>query len=121
MHNISVFRFSVVMFFISILLFGFHPANKNIYVIEKGNIKYLSNTIVVKLNQPIASSADGTVILPSSIETTMSSFRLKSSRAVFSDKVLETDSELGRIIIIEYDSDADPVYVSSKIKNHSGH
>jgi serine protease len=120
MHNISVFRFSVAMFFISILLFGFHSANKNIYVIEKGNIKYLSNTIVVKLNQPIASSVDGTVVLPSSIETIMSSFRLKSSRAVFTDKVLETNSELGRIIIIEYDSDADPVYVSSKIKNHSG-
>jgi hypothetical protein len=83
MYNISVFRFSIVMFFLSILLFGFHPANKNIYVIEKGNIKYLSNTIVVKFNQSIASSVDGTVILPSSIETTNVFFQIKILKSCF--------------------------------------
>lgn len=119
MDNISVFRFSVVTFFLSIMLFGFHPGNKNIYIIEKGNIKYLSNTIVVKFNQPVASLVDGTIITPASIEKILSSFRLKSSRAVFTDKMLDTNSDLGRIAVIEYDSDADPFYVSSKIKNHS--
>lgn len=118
MYNISVFRFSVVVLFISILLFGFHPANKSIQVIEKGNIKYLSNTIVVKFNQPVTLSIDGDVILPSSLEEAMTSFGLKSSGVVFINKAFETDSDLGRIVVLQYDSEADPYYVSSKIANH---
>lgn len=119
MYHISVFRFSVIVVLVSILLFGFQPSNKSITVIEKGNIKYLSNTIVVKFNQPVAASNDGRVVLPFSFENAVSSFGLRASKALFSEKTNEANSELGRIIVLEYDSDADPYYVSSKVKNHS--
>ncbi len=117
-NNNSVFRLSIIIAFVSIILFGFYPgSNTGLKVIEKGNVKYLSNTIIVKLNQPLAVSGDRRVELPSSLSNKMSVFGIRSSKAVFPNKTFETNSSLGRIVVMEYDSGADPFFVASKIKN----
>lgn len=117
-NNNSIFRLSIIIAFVSLILFGFYPgSNTGLKVIEKGNVKYLSNTIIVKLNQPLAVSGDRRVELPSSLSKKMLAFGMRSSRAVFPNKTFETNSDLGRIVVMEYDSGADPFFVASKIKN----
>ncbi len=115
--NNSIFRLSIIIAFVSLILFGFYPgSNAGLKVIEKGNVKYLSNTIIVKLNQPLVVSGDRRVELPYSLSNKMSVFGMKSSRVVFPNKTFETNSDLGRIVVMEYDSGADPLFVASKIK-----
>lgn len=114
----TVLRFSFIIFILSFFLLGFNSPNNSLTVIEKGNIKYLSNTVVIKLKHNVTTSVDGNVILNSSLENTLTPFGFKSSKAVFKEKVNEANSDLGRIVVLEYTSDADPFYVSSKLKNN---
>lgn len=113
-----VFRFSVVIIFISIALYGFFPLSSGgRKVIEKGNVKYLSNTIVIKFKEDVNVVANKSVELPSALSNTMLAFGMKSSQALFPEKAFERNSDLGKMVEIEFDADADPFYVASKLKN----
>lgn len=91
----------------------------NIYsferVIEKNGVKYLSNTLIIKLKTPPIIQSDQSVLLPQSIVQFLESYGIKSSRALFPNKVYESSSTIGRIIELKYESDKDPFYISSKL------
>lgn len=102
----------VILFLISIAFSTIHPFER---VLEKNGVKYLSNTLIIKLkNQPVIQS-DQSVVLPQSIIQFFQHYSIKSSRALFPNKVFETSSTLGRIIELKYESDEDPFFISSKL------
>lgn len=113
-----VFRLSIVVIFISIALYGFFPLSSGgKKIIEKGNVKYLSNTIVIKFIETVKAAANKRVELPSSLSNTMMAFGMKTSQALFPEKTFERNSDLGKMVEIEFYTDADPFYVASKLKN----
>ncbi|MCX8104315.1 MAG: hypothetical protein N3D80_00400 [Ignavibacterium album] len=105
----------IFLLILPLLLFGFQ-FNNNFRIIENNGTKYLANTIVVKLKYIPSSDATGNVSLSSNLSSFLSSFNFKEARALFPEKIKESSS-LARIIEINYDSDVDPLYISSKLKN----
>lgn len=105
----------IFLLILPLLLFGFQ-FNNNIRIIENNGTQYLANTIVVKLKYIPSSDATGKVSLSSNISSFLSSFNFKEARALFPEKIKESSS-LARIIEINYDSDIDPLYISSKLKS----
>lgn len=100
---------------IILILFTFSNTYSFERVLEKNGVKYLSNTLIIKLkNQPIILS-DKSVLLPQSISQFLQTYGIKSTRALFPNKVNESSSTIGRIIELKYDSDEDPFYISSKL------
>lgn len=102
-----------------ILLFGFSSNNIKQEVIEKNGVLYLSNTIVVKLKDIPVANLKGEVILPQNLANTLTSFGLENATLMFPEKQSDSFSSLGRIVIINYGTSADPYFVSSKIKGSS--
>ncbi|MCS7053977.1 MAG: S8 family serine peptidase, partial [Ignavibacterium sp.] len=102
-----------------ILIFLTVIAITNIYpferVLEKNGVKYLSNTLIIKLkNQPIIQS-DKSVVLPQNVIQFFKDYSIKSVRALYSNEIFEKSSTLGRIIELKYESDVDPFFISSKL------
>ena len=91
--------FVIVLF---LLLNGFLFAAPGEKVISKGNINYLSNTLVVKLNYGFTSNFTGSVNLSSNLEKTFRELSITSSDLAFANN-FNTSEELSRIIIIKYE------------------
>jgi len=100
---------------ISVFTLGSNPLGNNVHVIEKGNSKYLSNIIVVKLKERPAANFDGSVQLSPSLAGFINVYGLISANALFPNKTFNDNLDFNRIVIINYSSDADPNFVSSKI------
>ena len=107
--------FVIVLF---LLLNGFLFAAPGEKVISKGNINYLSNTLVVKLNYGFTSNFTGSVNLSSNLEKTFRELSITSSDLAFANN-FNTSEELSRIIIIKYENEIDPMLFSSKLKSVS--
>ncbi len=107
------FRNVLVVLFVFSLLAAFSPSTSNIKVLENGEIKYLSNIIVVKLKETPSVYSGKFVELPYSVKNYLSKFKLNSSEAVFPDKVNSSKTDLGKIVLVKYDSDDDPLTVAS--------
>ncbi len=105
----------IFLLILPLLLFGFQ-FNNNFRIIENNGTKYLANTIVIKLKYIPSSDATGNVSLSSNLSSFLSSFNFKEAKALFPEKIKESSS-LSRIIEINYESDVDPLYISSKLKN----
>ncbi len=105
----------ILIFFLPLILFGFNSPDVTQKIIEKDGIKYLSNTLVIKLKYLPSSDATGKVSLSSSLQQTLDAFQITDSKLLFPSKMKESNSSLSRIIIINYNSDVDPFYLSSKI------
>ena len=105
----------VTSILISIFTLGSNPLGNNVHVIEKGNSKYLSNIIVVKLKERPAANFDGSVQLSPSLAGFINVYGLISANALFPIKTFNDNSGFDRIVIINYSSDVDPNFVSSKI------
>ena len=105
----------IILFVLPLILFGFNSPELNLRVIEKDGIKYLSNTLVIKLKYIPSSDSYGNVSLSSSLQQTLDAFQITETKLLFPAKLKESNSSLSRIIIITYSSDVDPFYLSSKI------
>lgn len=84
-------------------------------IVEKNGVKYLSNTLIIKLKNNPVINADKSVSLPNNLLQFLAPFQIKSSRALFPDNLFENDNSLGKIIELKYESDFDPFYISSKL------
>ncbi len=116
------FRLAIigVIFFFS-LGFKYQPglstsqANSQI-VIHNGNLFYLANTVVVKLK----SQQFGGLLKAQNITTQLNQyfgqFKFSNAKEMFGTSSTETAFGLNRIMLIKYNSNDDPLYVASKIK-----
>uniref|UniRef100_A0A832DI14 T9SS type A sorting domain-containing protein n=1 Tax=Ignavibacterium album TaxID=591197 RepID=A0A832DI14_9BACT len=105
----------IILFVLPLILFGFNSPELNLRVIEKDGVKYLSNTLVIKLKYIPSSDSYGKVSLSSSLQQTLDAFQITETKLLFPAKLKESNSSLSRIVIINYSSDVDPFYLSSKI------
>lgn len=115
---LKVFSFSKNIFLIVIvisLFTGFNPSSNDVKVLEKGGIKYLSNMIVVKLKVTPQVFSGNLVDLPFTVKNYLNNFQLKTSEAIFPEKVNNPKTDLGKIILIKFDSEDDPFTVASVI------
>ena len=84
-------------------------------IIEKNGVKYLSNTLIIKLkNNPVINS-DRSVSLSEDIQKFLTPFQIKTIRALFTSKFFDYDNSLRRIIEVKYESDVDPFFIVSKL------
>jgi len=100
---------------ICVFTLGSNLFGNNVHVIEKGNSKYLSNIILVKLKERPDANFDGSIQLSPSLAGFINVYGLISANALFPNKTFNDNLDLARIVIINYSSDADPNFVSSKI------
>ncbi|BDQ03348.1 S8 family serine peptidase [Ignavibacterium sp.] len=115
MKNNFRFRFvRIALFFLPLLLFGFNAGNSNLTILEKDGIKYLANTLVLKLKYIPSSSAEGNVSFSHNLSESLKSLNISEAKLIFPEKLKE-NSSLSRIVMIKYESEVDPFYISSKI------
>ena len=84
---------------------------------KKGNILYLSNTIVLKFKDFPVLKTDGNALLSNKLESFLSKLNVSETKPVFPLKANKKSDPLGKILIVSYDNDVDPFYLSSKLKN----
>ncbi len=108
-------KFSTHVFVLLFILQAVLFAASNEKVISRGDINYLSNTLIVKLNYGYTSDFTGSVKLSPNLENVLSPLKIESARQVFNYAFNSTD-ELSKIIIIKYENQIDPMFFSSKIK-----
>jgi subtilisin family serine protease len=108
-------RLNISLLILTVLLFGF-KFNNGESIIEKDGVRYLSNTIIVKIKYVPSSDATGNVTLSSSLNSFLSSFNVKDVKALFPAKLKE-NSPLSRIMEVHYEADIDPLFISSKLRN----
>ncbi|WP_337873471.1 S8 family serine peptidase, partial [Ignavibacterium sp.] len=112
---LKISRKIILIFLLPLILSGFNSPDVTQKVIEKNGIKYLSNSLVIKLKYLPSGDATGKVSLSSSLQQTLDEFQITDSKLLFPSKLKESNLSLSRIIIINYSSDVDPFYLSSKI------
>jgi subtilisin family serine protease len=85
-------------------------------VISKGNIKYLSNQMVIKFKENVNADFTGRVFLPQTVSQKLSfmqvndvTFFLKGLKAI-------ENSELNRIVVVKYSSELDPLQIIPLLK-----
>ena len=110
-----IFMGFIISLLISVFTLGSNPLGNNVNVVEKGKSKYLSNIILVKLKEQPAAIFDGSVRLSPPLAGFINVYGLISANALFPNKTLNDNSDFDRIVIINYSSDADPNFISSKI------
>ena len=108
---------SFIILFIAYLFVGFNSGNNTLHIITIGNQKYLANTVIIKLKQNPPADISGKVEMPSLLTNYLNKFDVSSSTSLFPDKKNENGFGLDRIIVIKYNSNNDPHYVASKLKN----
>ena len=87
---------------------------------KNGDILYISDQIVIKLNDFPAVQADGSAILPAGLQFFLEQFQIKKVTTIFPSKTNTRSSSLGKILTVSYESNIDPYYLSSKLKNFNG-
>ena len=112
----SIFYKFILFAVIAIFIFGFRTTN-SYEIISKGDQKYLANTVVVKLKEMPLTYLDGSVELPAVLRAVLTQYDLSSSTALFPNKQNDNGFGLNRIVMIEYGSESDPFFVSSKLSN----
>ena len=81
---------------------------------------YLSNIIILKLKDKPLSNPAGTVYMPALLNRKLETLGTYDARLVFPDKTGDKKFGLGRIVVLNYSADVDPVLFSQKIKNAGG-
>ena len=111
-----LYRFLIVFITASLCL-GFHPETSSIKIITKGNQKYLANTVVVKFKTIPATNTDGSTGMSKVVTSLLKDYNFSSATSMFPNKIIDNKLGLERIVTIKYNSDSDPYYVSSKLKD----
>ncbi|MDO8549039.1 MAG: S8 family peptidase [Ignavibacteria bacterium] len=86
---------------------------------KNGDVLYISDQIVIKLIDFPFVQADGSAILPYALQSFLEQFQIKKVASIFPSKTNTRSSSLGKILTVSYESDIDPYYLSSKLKNFS--
>jgi serine protease len=85
-------------------------------IIKKGNTIYLSNQIVIKLKDFPNVQTNGNAVLSKSLQNFFEKIQSNKIESVFPSKVNERSTSLGKILIVSYEGEVDPLYLSSKLK-----
>ncbi len=85
-------------------------------IIQNGDLYYLANTIVVKFKLQQTGGLLKAQNLTSLLNQNFGQFRFSSTKELFGTNSTGTAFGLNRIMVVNYSSDDDPLYVASKIK-----
>jgi subtilisin family serine protease len=114
-QRIGCFTFLIATVII-INVFGAAPAGNKYEVITAGNQKYLANTVVVKLKETPYTNTDGSVQISDDMKNILDRFEYESVFSLFPNKQDDNGFGLNRVVMIKYNSNSDPFFVSSKLK-----
>lgn len=106
---------NAVLLILPLLIYGFSPAG-NSHIIQNGDNYYLSNTLVIKLEQGMEMTGSS---LPGDIATAFEGLGLTGAAKMFPNHS-GNENGLGRIVIVNYSSDRDPYSVALQIKKVKG-
>ncbi len=115
----------ICFFIIAVITFFFQPGIYSFYyggnkILGVNSKHYLSSTIILKLkNQPSVNSS-GSVNLPVKLFSRLSRLGLKEAELMFPNKINEKKFGLGRIIVINFSKEIDPIIISKKVRNFTG-
>ncbi len=101
-----------ILLLIPLFAFGFYTNNTK--VLMNNNTYYMSHTIVVKLKSVPSTGLNKSAILTSGLSKVMNVFKVNSVKT-FLNKT-NTGTGLDKIIIMKYDSNDDPYFVSKQLK-----
>ena len=121
-NSMNFFRFKkyyslIIITFITINTSANLYAGNNIEIITNGNVKYLSNTVIIKLKETPLAKSNGSVELSIGLTDLLNHFNLESVKSLVPANNSGEISVLDRIVMARYNSDTDPYSVSSKLKN----
>ncbi len=85
-------------------------------IIQKNDQNYLSNTVVIKLKEKIASKSKDEFVFDTKLMQTLSYAGLVSAKHLFNFNSNKRENDLDKIFIVKYSSDVDPQILASKIK-----
>lgn len=108
-------KFVILVFIIvfnGLLLFG----SSNSRVLSSGDIKYLSNEIIIKFHNPIANSSFTPNLVSDKIKRIFESYNINALTPLFPQT--SRNSKLSAIYSIKYKDNINPVILSSKISNN---
>ncbi len=84
---------------------------------KNGDILYISNRVIIKLKDFPTLLADGSAVLPSGLQTFLEQLQVNKVTAIFPSKTNSRSGSLGKILIVSYENEIDPYYLSSKLNN----
>lgn len=87
------------------------------YVIGKGDVRYLSNEIIVKFREDVRSDASGKVTLPLDAAHLLREAKAGNARLLFNSPRIRS-KELNRIVSVSYMENLDPFLAASKLAKH---
>lgn len=126
-NNLGKAHFIFLLIGFTLILTAFSPQNQNIKILEKNGVRYLSNTVVIKLKDSPVVNTNKSVFLSQEIAATLERFGFNQANVLLPEKTINSflsaakeGPSLGRIVVATYDSDADPFFVTSKIKGAAG-
>jgi subtilisin family serine protease len=101
-----------ILLLIPLFAFGFYTNNTK--VLKNNNVLYMSHTVVVKLKNVPSSGLNKSVSLSSGLSKVMNVFNVNSVKTFLQKN--NTGTGLDKIVIMKYDSNDDPNFVSSQLK-----
>lgn len=104
------------IYFLFFFVFSFSSAFADELKSNNGSY-YFSNQVVIKLKDFPSFNSTENVELPQSILSVIEYLSVREVIPVFPNKTIKRSGDLGKIVILKYESDSDPFYISSKIRN----
>lgn len=87
-------------------------------VINKGNVDYLSNELIVKFRFQQPTDASGSVSPLASVADRLEFLQVKKAKTLFPPKAMEASTTgIERIVSVHYSADVDPLYAATKLAN----
>lgn len=111
-------KFSVLCcWIIVVLLFDFnsYPQIQE-RVIQKDNVLYLSNTLIVKIKSESVTKMSGNMVFSDKLQQKLNELGVVNSNSMFGQNGKELNNELNRIFCVKYSTSEDPKVLASKIR-----
>ena len=105
--------FLIAIIFTNILLYSQAPASEK--AIQKNELNYLSNTIVIKFKVAPLRKSNNEILIADNVLKAFNEVGMVSSKSLFEQSSLKQELGLGRISIVKYSSEVDPLILASKI------
>ena len=113
MNSMRTHLLLILIVFTNILLYSQSPVSER--VIQKNELNYLSNTIVIKYKEAPSLKSNNEILPTDNLLKAFNEVGVVSSKSLFGTSSLKQDFGLNRISIVEYSSDADPLLLAVKI------
>ncbi len=104
------------LIFALILLTG-STENNSAKVLKRGNVYYLSNTLIIKTKTSQTAAMQKAGSLLPELNKVFAQYKFTSVRQIFSDRQPADKFGLNRIMEVNYSTDEDPFIVAAKLKN----